>query len=293
MTAFAAHDNAYIQSKLDEDDVDAVRDVLLRPPEQGRLRAASLMATEAAHRDAPACLRMLMDYPMDDADGTLHRVLFISVRDRSPRCARIALECGADPDANGGVALRIAAEEGTLDEARALLDAGANPDPMEGDALRRAILGRHHHVAQLLLERGADASAMNGVALVLAAERSDPDSVRLLLDHGVDACSQNGGALFKAACRRNRKHADPIIRDLLDHGASTVVDTVAQRLLTKGHQEHNERLQRIYRHWLSEHLTSATDQIVMRANDISLDATPASTDVEPTAEPSDALSLGL
>lgn len=106
----------------------------------------------------------------------------------------VLLDNGADLDAHDGVALRCAAERGSIDIVSFLLDKGANPNIIPDSpildyrdvALCKALSQNHKDVAALLLDRGTNVETreVGCRALYWAAKNQDKEMVRKLRSCG-------------------------------------------------------------------------------------------------------------
>lgn len=117
--------------------------------------------------------------------------------------ARLLLDHGAYPDAQGGWPLQSAVSGGQESMVRLLLESGANAS-INCDALIYAVLDGHESIVRLLLDwpvNPARANCQNGQALVSAAEHGHEGIVRMLLEwptHAPRADCQDGLALTLA-----------------------------------------------------------------------------------------------
>jgi ankyrin repeat protein len=109
------------------------------------------------------------------------------------------------------------------------IDEGAEwPDALAGDApvvatppLMTAVLARDHAAVRRLLDAGADPNARDGggaTALLWAAD--DLEMTRLLLEDGADVSARSDDSRTAILAATGRVGAAPIVRLLLDYGAS-------------------------------------------------------------------------
>jgi ankyrin repeat protein len=112
---------------------------------------------------------------------------------------------------------------------RRWIDDGAEwPDALAGDApalatppLMSAVLARDRATVRRLLDGGADPNARNGAgatALLWAAD--DLDMTQLLLEYGADVSARSDDGRTAILAATGRVGAAPIVRLLLDYGAS-------------------------------------------------------------------------
>lgn len=201
----------------------------------------------AVAQAAPALLALLRDKPPGE-------LLCLAARRGYAPLARLLLHIGCDANgsgSDGAPPLLYAAHGGSVEVVAALLEAGAPPNPppepavqeqpADGDGNRGSSDGKggsrhlspliaaakagHAHIVRMLLEAGADpalpGSPRGCTALWHAASRGRSTVVKLLLQHGpselVDCASRDGSTpLMQAADFRDVESMGL----LLDHGAT-------------------------------------------------------------------------
>jgi ankyrin repeat protein len=157
---------------------------------------------------------------------------------------RLLLAHGADVHARRVHEITPLHWAGNVEIARLLLDAGAVLDAVDrfgNTPLHDAVNAGHHDVVQYLLERGSLVTALStysGTPLHTAAKQCDATSARLLLAAGapINAIEPTWGTIpLHWAVRADN---EPLVRLLLEHGASVEIRNKAGQTAIHYAREH-------------------------------------------------------
>ena len=172
--------------------VDAVRLLLangaaVSAHETARGQTALMWAVSRQH---PEIVKVLLENHADVHARTGTRTV-MAMLDQGPRRVKTAAQDARPYEMGGSTALRLAAQNGSVESAKLLLAAGANANDTAGDgksALVMAAFSANTEVARVLLDAGADANAAGAgyTALHAAALRGDVLLVKALLAKGAN-----------------------------------------------------------------------------------------------------------
>jgi ankyrin repeat protein len=171
--------------------------------------------------------------------------------------AKIALECGADPNAKDEHKrnmLSLAAEWGYAEIAQMLIDKGAKIDVGDGSAemtpLMHAAFRGHADVVRLLLAHGAEVNRIcssGDTALTFSVyHKGSAEAVRLLVENGADLKHKNAGGMTSLEMAETFQHEEivdllkkaPAIQEALRIEAGHEVVVKKQEYLKQRAQRH-------------------------------------------------------
>ncbi|KAF8218034.1 ankyrin repeat-containing domain protein [Mycena galopus ATCC 62051] len=149
---------------------------------------------------------------------------------RKEAIVQLLLENGADVNANGGLALKLASSQGNDDMVQFLIHSGADVNMYSdqfGTALLAAASKGHESTVRLLLENNANKNIEDGIsgseaALVVASGQGHKSIVKMLISLGTNVNALLGGIISGTALQAaSSKGHESIARLLIEAGANT------------------------------------------------------------------------
>jgi ankyrin repeat protein len=162
--------------------------------------------------------RNLKDYYIQDIypkSNNPNKLLSNSSRDGRLDLVILALDLGANIQADYNVAVREASENGHLEVVKYLVEHGADIQAVDNYAVRYASRYGYLEIIKYLFDFGADIQDRNNYAVKLASYNGHLEVVKYLVEHGADIQAQNNYAVRYSS--RNG-HLE-VVKYLVEHGA--------------------------------------------------------------------------